>query len=289
MSARFTIRGYQVGAQVDHTGLRTLYKGVQISTGVEVFITTMTIRPGRTQQALLKRAKLSRKLLLPQLTTAIDYGVVNEDLLYYTHLAQPSFPVKQALQVIGDREKRLYTLIDYMTQALEVVEYLHGAKTTHRDLQTSQLRVNGRDEVTVDGYVNARPRVEGRNVTQMVDLPFMSPEQLRGAPADRKTDLYGCGMILFELATGEVAYPSNYAKLEESKQGVIPMPSRWDPEIPSCLERIIMKGLAPRGSRYRHAREMMDDLQGLKRQQSIWMKLAEFRQLFAGVLSGKRV
>ncbi|MCB1136672.1 MAG: protein kinase [Chlamydiia bacterium] len=285
--SKLQVKGYKVGPKVDQSGLRALYKGIKLSTGQEVFITVMTVRPGRTLDALLRRARLSQKLWLLYIVTAIDYGVSGEDRFYFTHIPTPSFPVQQGLQVIQDESQRQLSLVHYMTQSLEALDYLHQAKTTHRDLYTGQIRVDGKDQVILEGYINPRPKTEGRHLINMVNLPYMSPEQMRGAPADRKADIYSMGVILYELATGELPYESNYAKLEDARQGIIPSPSRVAPSIAPELERVIMKALAPRSARYPYLRPMIDDLQGLRRQQSIWTRVKEFAAQLGGILQVK--
>jgi serine/threonine protein kinase len=275
MASKVSIKGYQIGAKLDQWGLKTIYRALHISSGKEVFLTVMTVRPGRALDALLRRARLSRKLRLPNLTTAIDFGQSAQEHFYFTHRALPSFPIQDLLQRIQDEQKRTSTLLSYVQEVLEVLDYLHRAKTSHRDLQTAQIRVDTKDRVVLEGYINPRPKVEGRNIINMVHLPYMSPEQLKGGAADAKGDLYAVGVILYELVTGQLPHSSNYAKIEDARQGIIPSPSRLAPNIDPVLDRIIMKALAPRSSRYRHAQEMLDDLQLLQRRQSIWLRVKE--------------
>ncbi|MGB7845414.1 MAG: protein kinase, partial [Candidatus Acidiferrum sp.] len=96
----------------------------------------------------------------------------------------------------------------------------------------------------------------------------MSPEQVRGEKLDARSDLFSFGVVLYEMATGHMAFSG-------STSGVIfdailnrsPVsPIRLQPELPARLEEILNKALEKnRDVRYQHASEIRADLQRLKR------------------------
>lgn len=187
-----------------------------------------------------------------------------------------------------DGDDRLYLTIRYFLGLLELVDYIHEAGTTHRDLNTGQVRIDNNNKVLLEGFINARPKVEPRNIANVVNFPYMSPEQLMGAaPADRKTDIYSAGVVLFELITGVLPYESNYSKVEDIRQGIIPSPSLYKMDVPTDLEAIIMKALAPRTSRYRHVRELMADLETFYNRRSIRYKLKDFSHTLRSLIGAK--
>jgi len=75
---------------------------------------------------------------------------------------------------------------------------------------------------------------------------YMSPEQIRGEPMDRRSDVFATGICLYELLTSERLFSgdSDYAAVEKVRNVVIEPPSRLNREIPSALEAIVMKALA---------------------------------------------
>ncbi|MBN4066992.1 protein kinase [Simkania negevensis] len=275
MSGKIVVKGYTVGSKIDQSGLKKIHKALDIKTGKEVFMTLTAVRRGRALNALARRAAQSQKLSLPSLVTAIDHGLVSDQFFYYTHSAVSSFPLEQVLEQSADEVERYYSLFRYFLQALEVVDYIHEAQTTHRDLNTRQLRVTSKKQLILEGFINSRPLSEPRNLTSIVHFPYMAPEQLLGANADKKTDIYSVGVIFYELFTGSLPYDSNYAKLEDFRNGVAPNPTMHKIDVPKEIEAVMMKMLGPRESRYKHTREVINDIEILYSKRSLWMKMCD--------------
>lgn len=260
MTHRFVVKGYKLGSEIDRSGMRSIYRALHIRTGKEVFVTVINVRNERSLENLQKRAAVSQKCTNQCIVTALDYGLADDRCFYYTHKAIKTKPIVDAIDDVESNDKRMFFILRYFIKALECVEYLHLAKTTHRDLCTKNLRVDDKSNVILEGFINARPKIEHRDVASVVDLPYMAPEQLLGAPADRKTDIYSMGIILYELVTGVVPYNSNYTKIEDFRKGVAPSPSMDKMDIPSVIENSIMKALSGRNDRYNTIAEWFEDL-----------------------------
>jgi tetratricopeptide (TPR) repeat protein len=104
--------------------------------------------------------------------------------------------------------------------------------------------------------------------TAMGTIAYMSPEQARGEELDTRTDLFSFGAVLYEMATGRMAFSGNTtAIIHEAILNRAPTAlARVNPEISPELERIINKSLEKdRKLRFQSAAEIRTDLQRLKR------------------------
>jgi serine/threonine protein kinase len=96
-------------------------------------------------------------------------------------------------------------------------------------------KATGRRTVTRDGVIKGK-------------VAFMSPEQLRCAPLDRRSDVFSLGVVLHELTTGTRLFdgPSDYDVMQQIIERPAPRPSERIPNYPGALEAIVLRALARR-------------------------------------------
>ena len=122
---------------------------------------------------------------------------------------------------IGEAE-----LVQLARQVCEGLEAAHAAGVVHRDLKPDNMLVDrgGRVVITDFGIARAflQPADASRSVGMLLGTPqYMAPEQVEGKPVDVRADVYALGVSLFELVTGQVAWPGEsvlaiaYARLVE--------------------------------------------------------------------------
>jgi serine/threonine protein kinase len=132
----------------------------------------------------------------------------------------------------------------------------------HRDisLQNVLISYDGAVKLTDFGIaMSAENRARTEAGVVKGKFGYMSPEQIRGEPMDRRSDVFATGICLYELLTNERLFSgdSDYAAVEKVRNVAIEPPSRLNREIPSALEAIVMKALAkhPR-DRFQNAAEL---------------------------------
>jgi WD40 repeat protein/serine/threonine protein kinase len=150
-------------------------------------------------------------------------------------------------------------------QVAEALAHAHGQGVLHRDIKPSNLLldVDGRVWITDFGLA----KLEGSDgPTQTGDivgtLRYMAPERFEGW-SDRRSDIYGLGMTMYELLTLRSAFEAGTrAKLIEQVIHDPPLPPRkHDPRVPRDLETIVMKTIAKEpGERYATAEALAADL-----------------------------
>src|SRR5215468_8133829 len=131
----------------------------------------------------------------------------------------------------------------------------------HRDVSPSNILVgyDGSIKVVDFGVATASMRQETRSGSLKGKLSYMSPEQCRGTPVDRRSDVYALGVVLYELATTTrmIKGENDYLVMEQIVKGRISPPQTRRPSLPDALSDIIMRALATdRERRYATADEL---------------------------------
>src|SRR6201989_1756431 len=101
---------------------------------------------------------------------------------------------------------------------------------------------------------------------------YMSPEQVRGLPLDRRSDLFALGTMLYECLTSERLFQgeTDFSTLEKVRNVNVPPPREINPNIPPAVETVIMKALAKDvEERYQWCSEMLADLQAFLMSQDV--------------------
>lgn len=149
-------------------------------------------------------------------------------------------------------------------QVLSALDHAHCRGVLHRDISTANIMIGVNDEVKLTDFGLAIHREEVRltvSGTPVGSYYYMSPEQVRGKEAlDSRTDLYSCGAVLYELATGQkpFAHADAFSLMEAHTQQDPRRPRDLQPAIPVVLEDAIRRAMAKdRSQRFSSAAEFL--------------------------------
>jgi len=145
----------------------------------------------------------------------------------------------------GRRDDR--TVLDVAEQVLSALAHVHAAGIVHRDLKPANVLVPWdarRAAVKLTDFGLAAPMGHSRPPGIFSgSLPYVAPEALLGGPLDGRADLYGLGVLLYRLLTGELpmdgADPESILSWHVS--GPPADPSRVCPRVPERLARFIRR------------------------------------------------
>jgi len=135
-------------------------------------------------------------------------------------------------------------------------------------LARSARIAEGVGAVAADMTISAQALLSAPGTT-IGTVAYMSPEQVRGEELDHRTDLFSFGLVLYEMATGQLAFPGKTPGLiMEAILNRAPIPAtEMNSQVPFQLEEIIDKALEPDCDfRYQTAADIRADLQRLRRE-----------------------
>ncbi len=285
---------YRVLEQIGAGGMGVVYRARDEHLSRDVALKVLP--PGSlTDEAARRRFRMEAlslsRLSHPNIETVFDFDTqdgVDFLVLEYVpgvtlsdRLAQAPLPVEEVL-ALG-------------RQLADALAAAHARHVVHRDLKPGNLRVTPDGVLKVLDFGLARlfePADTSAPTRSAIETkgpvgtpPYMAPEQLRGEPADARTDIYGAGAVLYEMATGRRPFgEAGGAVLGDAILHQTPRPpSELNPQVPGELNRVILRALAKhRDDRPQSARELRDELEGRRRLglMSAWRRLT-FRRATA--------
>ncbi len=130
---------------------------------------------------------------------------------------------------------------------LTALQAAHERHIVHRDVtvQNVLLAVDGRVKVADFGVARIGASALTRTGTMIGTCHYLSPEQARGLHADERSDLYGAGVVLFEMLTGRLPFEgdSDVAVALQHVNDAPPRPRDLAPAVPEALERVALRAL----------------------------------------------
>ncbi|HKP63216.1 MAG TPA: protein kinase [Polyangiales bacterium] len=271
---------YELLSRINIGGMAEIVKACDTSLPSRPMVAVKRILPHLCEDAQYKTMFLDESRVLAQLDhpniihafeigevegqpyIALDYvdGQDARTLFHRTRGDETRVPIAIACYILAcvcDGLHHAHEQTDEQGQLLGLV---------HRDVSLQNVLLSYAGDVKLTDFGIAVSSLnEARTAVGIVKGKFgyMSPEQIRGAPLDRRSDVFGAGICLYELLTGERLFlgDNDYKAIERVRNVDIEPPSKWNRNIPSDLERIVLKALAkqPR-DRYQNALEMRREL-----------------------------
>ncbi|MEM9458417.1 MAG: protein kinase [Myxococcota bacterium] len=237
----------------------------------------------------LKEARLAAALDHPGIAQVIDFGHDGRD--YYMVLEYVQGHDLRAVLKEGVRREGALPLPVALGIAVEATAALHHAHQqrdeqgqplgiVHRDVSPSNILLAHTGAVKVIDFGIARAIGISRTTRAGVvkgKAGYMSPEQCRDEPVDHRTDVFGLGIVLYEMTTGYRLFhaSSDFAAMNKIAEGRFVPPREAVPDYPASLETIVLRCLATHpGDRFDSCDALRIALEGFAVQQRLVLSAA---------------
>ncbi|GAB2631789.1 serine/threonine-protein kinase [Nocardia goodfellowii] len=202
----------------------------------------------------LREAEIAARLQHPNLVAVRDRG--DQDGRLWIAMQYVEGPDLGALIKRGPAVLDIPRAVHILTEAAQGLDELHRAGLLHRDVKPANILIaeqpGGPDRVLVTDFGIARAADDSTTLAGpggvTATLAYAAPEQISGAPVDRRADVYALGATLYHMLTGTVPYPRNspgsvmYAHLHEPP----PRPSQRNPQVTKAFDTVIATAMAKR-------------------------------------------
>jgi len=290
LSAGTRLGPYEILALVGAGGMGEVYraqdKRLDRQVAIKILPAKFTSDENRVRR-FVQEAKTASALNHPNITTVYDIGEADGR----NFMVMEFVDGKSLDQLIPRKGLRLNEVLKYAIQIADALAAAHAAGIVHRDLKPGNVMVTGAGQVKVLDFglakLTEQPTSEESQLVETITVEpmtedgallgtvaYMSPEQAEGRSVDGRSDIFAFGALLFEMATGRMAFEggSKLATLSAILRENAKAPSELAADIPSDLDKIVLRCLRKDPARrYQSMSDLKISLEDLKEESASGM------------------
>jgi len=259
------VEGYRIDRLIGEGGMGVVYEATQLSLDRKVALKLLTAELSADagfRERFRHEARIQGAMDHPNIVTVHEAGESDYGLFIAMELIRGA----TLKDLIVGRELDAGRTLRILSQVADALDSAHEAGLIHRDIKPHNIlvRAGRRDHAFLADFGVTKVR-GGTNLTKtghfVGTVDYMAPEQIRGEPATRETDIYALGTVLYECLSGAVPFPKDsdvavmYAHLADPP----PTITSERPELPPQLDAVISTAMAKNPTeRYSSAVRMLE-------------------------------
>lgn len=239
---------YRIDARIAVGGMATVYRAVDTRLdrvlALKVMHPTLAVDASFVER-FIREAKSVARLAHPNVVQVFDQGTDGS----YVYLAMEyvaGCTLRDVLRERGALQPR--AALDILEPVLAALGAAHRAGFVHRDMKPENVLIgdDGRVKVADFGLVRAVDTVTNTTGTVLGTVSYLAPEQIEEGTADPRVDVYACGVMLYEMLTGDKPHDGDspavilYKHLHED----VPPPSAAVPGLAYELDELVASATA---------------------------------------------
>ncbi|MFO0549472.1 MAG: protein kinase [Polyangiaceae bacterium] len=269
---------YLVEAAIGEGGMGVVYRGTHRLIERKVALKVLKAEYAKDKEIVerfILEAKTASGIGNPHIIDILDFGVLPNGCTYF---AMEFLEGKSLMDVVMEGKLAPERVVNIGLQVCEGLSGAHARDIVHRDLKPDNIFLlprGGQDFVKILDFGIAKVERDSTKTKltragAVFGTPhYMSPEQAAGAAVDHRADIYALGVILYEMASGQLPFDSdNMMGILTQHMYKAPVPVRalvGNSDCPPGLEAIIQKCLEKRpAERYQSVDELAADLKRLR-------------------------
>ena len=257
---------YSVDELIARGGMATVYRGTDLRLGRTVALKVLggvLVNDPDFVERFTQEARATAALTHPNVVAVHDQGIS----------AGYPFLVMEFVQGRTIREVIAQSGPFTSAHALEIVSSVlaglsaaHDAGFVHRDIKPENVLITNSGHVKVTDFGLARvisdtPVSDSTGAVLLGTMAYLSPEQVQQLVVDQRSDVYSCGILLYEMVTGLVPF-TGASPLDVAYQHVnssVPAPSAVQPDVPPAIDHLVLAATRKSATeRIQSAREFRD-------------------------------